>query len=306
MNRTILSCAIACLAAVTLPAASSFADSVSGNPATDGWNAGGNSLSLGTYVRNGANYDYNTYGTAITVTAGSNLNISAGADSWLVGDSVLGVGGVFTTATPTGWTVSGTPINADLNNGSGPKLQAKFGADNNTFSTSTTAPGSGNGLGSFDNNSGLGGIQIRTPTGLTNTDWATGTPTWPTGSGNLFIPTKASDPSDAYVIVNDGHESAVDPDVARIIWNANLTTGVTSWEILLNVSLLGRIGDGEPVPSAGHSVLMTVQNNDGDTTDALVTAASQPLAVPLPASAWMGLTLLGALALTRKFPGKTV
>ena len=69
--------------------------SITGNPLTDGWTSYGNSLASGTYVTGSGNYGYEAFGAGLTVQAGSNLEISAGSLSWLAGDTVLGVGGIF-------------------------------------------------------------------------------------------------------------------------------------------------------------------------------------------------------------------
>lgn len=70
---------------------------VSGDPSQDaGWTLNGYSLAQGTYAKGTANYGFNAYSAGFTVTAGSNLDIDDPAHpglSWLVGDTVLGVGG---------------------------------------------------------------------------------------------------------------------------------------------------------------------------------------------------------------------
>lgn len=273
------------LAAGSIAATSSFANSVTGNAATDGWTAGGNSLSSGTYVRGDANYDYDTYSTAMT--AGAGLVTGTGASDWNLGDSVVGVGGIFTSATPS-WTITGSAPNSLLTTGAALKLQAKFGTSTANFAASSIAPNAGNGLGSFGTNGGSGAAQVRTTGYNSANDWLT-------GAGILTAPTSShfernESPANDDVTV-DG-----DLNAARLIWNTDSNGLVTSWEILLDTSLLGRIDGAYSAPAAGDLALMTVQNGDNGFTDALVSTPSAQ-AVPLPSAAYSGLALLGSLGL---------
>lgn len=154
-----------------------FATQITGNPAADGWIYNGNALTNGLYVRGNANYAYDAYCTAIIVESGSNLAIDDGANSWLVGDSVLGSGGHFAdiTAAQAGWTAfTGNAVNlllggADM--GEDVKLQAKFSTSSGNFSPSTIAPDAGNGLGSLGSNGGNGAVQVRTSGWFYAADW---------------------------------------------------------------------------------------------------------------------------------------
>jgi hypothetical protein len=293
---------MACLLVIVLVGNTAPASVVTGNPVTDdGWTSGGNSLANDVYVRGNANYSYDTYSMVTTVQAASNLNISDGANSWLVGDTVLGVGGHFVdiTAVQAGWTAfTGNTVNgllggADL--GADTKLQVKFGTSVADFTTSTIAPNAGDGHGSFGTYAGLGAVQIRTSAWFYAADWSA-------GSGVLQLLDKPE-----HIERNDpttpGPDSP-DADVARLIWNWDaINDRVDTWEILLNASLLERLDPDFPgdTPDLGGLALMTVQNRDGVYTDALVrlgspSIASDPPAVPEPAT-FVIWSLLGALGL---------
>jgi hypothetical protein len=273
------------LLAVMLAGNVAVASQITGNPAADGWTSGGNALTKGVYVRGSANYAYDAYGAAITIDSGSNLAIDDGANSWLVGDTVLGAGGHFAdiTATQAGWTAfTGNAVNVLLGGsdlGEDVKLQAKFSTASGNFSPSTIAPDAGNGLGSLGSNGGNGAVQVRTSGWFYAADWSA-------KSGALQLLDEADH------IIRNG-TSTPDADVARLMWNWDpINKRVDTWEILLNVSLLDRLNPtftaGTPAP--GNSILMTVQNRDSGYTDALVS-------VPEPGTlALLGMALVSLFA----------
>jgi hypothetical protein len=157
-----------CILVIVFVGNVALATSITGNPAADGWTLNGNSLANSVYVRGNANYAYDAYSAAISVQSGSNLAIDDGVNSWLPGDTVLGVGGHFVniTAAEAGWTAfTGNAVNLLLGGadfGEDVKLQAKFSTDTGNFSASTIAPDAGNGLGSMGSNGGEGGGSICT------------------------------------------------------------------------------------------------------------------------------------------------
>lgn len=264
---------------LTLPAIAAI---VSGNPDSDaGWSLVGHSLENGVYVTGNANYGYNAYGTGFTVQAGSNLEIFDGEYSWMAGDTVLGVGGKFVsiTAAQAGWSAfSGNTVNSLLSADNGPKLQVKFGTSNATWSTSTVAPDSGNG----DSSSSAGGgrIQIRT------SGWNTAS-LWQASSG-LLLPLE----EDGHILWSGG---LVDRRFARVVWAFDsVTQEVSSWELLLNVSLVARLNPAyeELLPDIGDLAIMTVQDRESSYTDALVTTIPEP--------ATLALLGIGGLLLRRK------
>jgi hypothetical protein len=266
--------------------------SVTGNPLADGFAYCGNSLDNGTYVRGSGNYGYDAYGAGFSVQAGSNL---ANGTTWLAGDTVLAVGGQFAsvTAAEAGWSAfTGNSVNSLLSTSpSGPKLQAKFGNAAAAWTTSTLAPGSGNGLGSLSYGDGdlLTGVAIQVRTGTYYTDGTA--PSWSSDAGTLMALAKDSHVewtvSSSIISMN--------AEVARMIWTYDAATHKPgSWELLLNTSLIGRNNPSYAgiLPALGDDVIMTVQDNDGSYTDTLINTVPEPITLAL-----MG---LGGLIIRRR------
>ena len=295
MNKPSVFCAVFLFLSVSAQAAL-----VTGNPEADGWVASGNSLSNGVYVKGSANYGFDTYSTGFAVQSGSNLEISDGTNSWVAGDNVVAVGGKFQsiTAGAAGWgAFSGGAVNGLLPAGENPstlKLQVKFGTDLASWMTSTVAPGAGNGDSS--GSSGGGRVQVKTSGYFGATVVTPGQDeswTWAGNSGQLLVLDK------------DNHIdwAGISPDpqpskyAARMIWNYDTLDGhVSSWELLLNTSLLDRLLPGHNVPAIGDLAILTVQQADGAYTDALVRVS----VVPVPASVWLFGSALGVLGWVRR------
>lgn len=257
--------------------------SLTGNPIADGWTSNGNSLSSGVYVRGNANYGFDTYSSTFAVDAAIS---AASGGSWSVGDTLIGVGGVFNNNT-SGWTVTGTAVNSLLSSSTGPKIQVKFGTGANVttpWSTSTLAPGVGNGVGSLSNG-GDGSIQIRSSAYFSASEW--------TNNAGLLMPLDKP----GHITRQGG--STPSADVARLIWNVDGAGELSSWQILLNITQLGIL---DPAPGPGRLAIMTVQNGDNAYTDALVEISGGGGVVPEPGTmaVWAVLALVGGASWWKK------
>ena len=280
MKRLLLVTAVLALLCASVAASAA----VTGDPVSDGWVLGGNSLENGVYVRGSANYGFDAYSKQITGLAITDADPTY---SWLVGDTVLGLGGKFAgiTAAEAGWSAfTGNAVNSLLGGTQSIKIQGKFGTAGSDFSASTVAPDAGNGGGSLGTNGKTGAVQIRSSAYFSAATWAA-------GSGILQPLDKVS-----HIIRQDA--SAPDMRIARLIWNWDSTNArLSSWEILLNTSLLDRTDGGfaGPTPTAGDLSLVTVQNGDGAYTDAVVRSVPETV-VPEPVSLILGIMGLGSVA----------
>jgi hypothetical protein len=282
-------------AGLLLSASIGFAD-ITGNPLSDGWAANGNSLASGVYANGGGysgavtgQYNYNTY--SATLTVGSTMQSVAG---WNNGDTVVAVGGVFVDSNA-----------ALLANEAGIKLQAKFATSSSAWNV--LPPGSD----SFSS-AGAGGMEVKSSSVISALGWDGQNPTPLIADSNPGLPGVINLSTSSTPIVGlTAGGGEVDPGGAfdnalRFIWTAN-STGLQSWEILLDVSQipLTGLGVGAKAPASGDQVIMTVQQGNGGVTDALVSSISSSPGgvVPEPASlvVWslLGLTL-GGVGLRRK------
>ncbi|MCW9057983.1 MAG: VPLPA-CTERM sorting domain-containing protein [Gammaproteobacteria bacterium] len=293
------------------------ASAITGNPLVDGWTYGGHSLDQGAYVHGSANIGFDMYSTQFTVSDSSQFSLaghSGGFEDyyvdpntnlrtwdtdkariWGVGDTVIGIGGMFSdiTATEAGWgAFTGDAVNSNIYNENRLRLQAKIGTADADWSASTLAPDAGDGSGSFSNvnsNGGLGSLFVRT------SGWHD-LSTWESQARTIF---GLQDPGH---ILRNG--TTVGVDAARVIWTwdaANQRPG--SWQLLVNLSLVHADGflDFDLLPDFGNSVIGSVQVVNGAYTDGLMTvggyATGYPLAqVPVPAAVWLFGTGLMALA----------
>jgi len=295
---------LACVAGLT---ALANANPITGNPAADGWAHAGHSLENNIYSRGAANHGFDIYTTSFTVTDSSMFVLpghegaaydnyygipsggrqwdTSAARLWDVGHTVIGLGGVFSdmAAPDAGWTeFTGPTVNAGLPAGSGQlRLQAKFGTADATWSTSTIAPGSGNGAAST-NDGGLGTVFIRSSGWLFLGDNA-----WENYAGEMMG------------LQETGHitrvGTTVGVDAGRLIWEYDAQSQrPISWQLLVNTTLLDL--DAAPgftglTPSIGDMIIASVQTSPF--TDAVVQL------VPAPGSAAM-LGFLGLAACRRR------
>lgn len=287
------------------------AAAVTGDPLADGWAYGGHSLDQGAYVRGSGNVGFDMYSTQFTVSDSSVFSLAghSGASyddyygatrtwdtdtarSWGVGDTVIGIGGMFSdiTATEAGWgAFTGNAVNSNIDGEYRLRLQAKIGTADASWSASTLAPDAGNGSGS-SSNGGLGSLFVRT------SGWHS-LSTWENQASTIF---GLQDPGH---ILRDG--TGVGVDAARVIWTwdaANNRAG--SWQLLVNLSLVDADEDvnfAGLLPGFGDAVIGSVQVANAAYTDGLMSiggyAAGYPLAeVPVPAAVWLFGTGLMALA----------
>lgn len=285
------------IGAALLVVSSASAQIVTGNPFADGWNAGGNSMANGVYIRGGGLFSYEVYVKSFQIEAGSNLLTTVGGSTWSVGDQVVGIGGVFTsapTAEANGWgggssydtsqAVAGGGSTAVNGNISGSlRMVSKFGSSPTAWSPSTVAPGLGNGDGSSSGGAGgLGSVLLGTSVG----EVASFT------NGVLRLPSVAE-------IYNGTTSVSLDAKYGRMVLQKG--TLVTSWASILNLTLLEADLGGSYADLVGvgdrHNVAVQRSDNSRLFQDALV-------ADPVPEPATMTILGLGALAALRKRKAK--
>ena len=307
MKTTLLSTMLVAVLAAGF-CAQSAAATIGGDPSADaGWSLGGNSLANGVYVRGEGTFSFDIYSAAFAVAGGSNLDITAGPAgqySWLPGDQVLGLGGKFvpTDAVTAGWPAftpnpyvpangDGLVVNDDISGSTRPV--GKFGAATSNFTVSTTAPFlNGNGNGSQEaGHGGDGGIMMRVVNNVTAGNAGTirllDRIDRYDAAGGLPISTS----SDAGIFEDDDFVN-----VGRMMYQYS-GGAITSWEYLLNVSLMQREFPYGVYPTAGDEAIMAVQRSNNRFVDGLINDA----VVPEPGSlALAGLALAGLVAARRR------
>lgn len=266
------------LAAGTLACA---AVAQTGNPLADGWVSGGHSMQNGVYARGAGLFSYDVFAQQLMVTSGSAFESSDGAFSWLVGDEIVGIGGVFVaapSATDNGWASYTTSVGNNDNVTSSLRMVSKFGVAENSWSPSTVAPASGNGSTSHSSGHGGTGSIIIGNTAADVPNFA---------SGALRLPTVAQ-------IYTGSGVANIDARFGRMQY-IHSNGIVSSWQAYLNVSLIERElgGSYADLPAWGdrHSVATQRGTNSTLLHDALV--------VPTPGTAAL-LGLGGLIACRRR------
>jgi hypothetical protein len=220
--------ALGSAACLLLSASLASADvTLTGNPALDGWTAGGNSLSSGVYVDGAGNYGFDVYSATMTADAAM-----ASAMGWSQGDTILGVGGVFDGTNPE--LVGAT---------SGPKIQVKYGTGISVptpwaASSTLVAPGDGN---AHFANGGEGAAEVRSSGFLSSSAWI--------ASAGQLVPSTSSDPIDR-IVGGTEVDNQQYTGVFGLIWTVNAGQP-TAWEVLLDISQLAIASPTEPTPLGG-------------------------------------------------------
>lgn len=255
MKKRILGIGVALLLGTLLPRTTRADFAFSGDPSADGWNLIGNSGTLGIYARGSANFNYNLFKLSYQISAANPLITSFAGTGWAAGDTVLGVGGVIVDQT-------------NPNLGANARVLVKYGTSTATWSASTTTTIPGDGVVSFSGGfGGTGSIQLATNSGSLTAGGA--------GTARLL------DTSNRY----DGAASVVAAlDLGRLNYTF-LDGKLKSWQILLNTSLLQRLGLAPPGPAVGDKFVANLQqggSNSTETTDFI--PAVSALAIPEPSS----------------------
>ena len=272
--------AIACAIASQV----AWSANVTGNPITDGWTKQNNSLATGTFARSSGGspenaLDFDIYARSYSIAPGSNLLFSP---NWQVGDTVIGLGFV---------------ANSLYNMTASPMI--KFGGAASTFAADSNgrllAPADGL-VSMTSGNGGEGSVLIRIVDLYNRTSGNLNTPA---NNGAFLVPNIMQYFDGAALSVAG---NATIADAARIVtlFDTAGTDEATSFQGLLNLSALGRIGAINDLPAIGaSSVVSFMRSSGGDGTEAI----GFTVAVPEPsayAMALAGLALVGYAARRRR------
>ena len=240
---------------------------ITGNPFADAWTYVGNSASPGNFntQSGGAIYSADIYTTLFPLTASP----LAAATGWGLGDTIVGVGGVFTVTGNTTLTYDGAGGATDT------RIVVKYGSPTATWQPNSPNPGSP-GYGSLANG-GVGSV-------LLGTFAYTFSPAF---SGQFAVP------NDSPEVQLSGSTASINPSVGRDItsWTGNTLTG---FETFLDLTLLkAQVPNSNVLP--GNKFILDLQDDRAEFQDSQAT-----LPTPEPTStALLGFGCL-LLALNRR------
>jgi hypothetical protein len=254
----------------------SHAALITGNPATDpGWTSQGLSTASTNLVQQttaSGNYSATVYSTAFILNASSSLVNSLGSSSWNVGDTIVGIGGVFTSAaTNSDLTYSGGADEHGVSHAgaTSTRIVAKYGTSTATWTT----PGDGSLL-----SGGVGSVLL----GTFASDF------YPANSGQLIVPADAPQEQTGPAAANI---TTISGDLGRVItsWTGTSSTDtMIGFESFLDLTQLN-ISDPSNRVALGDHLELDLQRSTNDFQDSLATL---PSSVPEPTS--FALILLGA------------
>jgi hypothetical protein len=252
-----------------------FAQIITGNPTADaGWNFNYLSTDTGHIMLNAGNsatYSANIYTTAFSLASGSSLLGTLGVSSgWHTGDTIIGVGGVFTPLNNSSLTYSGSTGNANLH------LVIKYGAPTATWN----APGVGfaaNGAGSLTNG-GAGAILLASQ------------------SGTIGPTTGITAPINAPTLFDGTGQSTVNGlAVSGQVLTSWSGSSLNGFETFLDLNVLQSLGVGANV-ALGDDFVVDFQQGTGAFQDSLGVLPSSIASVPEPTMLVTGTLLLAPFA----------
>jgi len=265
-------------------AGAAFAQIPTGNPSTDGgWTAGGMSANAGVFNFGAGNYNVQIYSTAFTLAPSSTLISTLGGYNWNIGDTIVGVGGVFS-GNNSDLTYSG---GADENNVShtdstSTRIVVKYGTSSATWAA--PAPNNtGTAYGS-QANGGVGSVLL----GTYPYDF------YPADADTLVVP--ADSP-----LLQSGPSTttAITGDLGRVITTWGGTNTMVGFESYMDLTLLATTYPTAAV-ALGSPFILDLQRGTSSTAyqDSLGTL---PTMVPEPSTvALVGAGLLGGLSIRRR------
>ncbi len=265
-------------------AATGFAQSPTGDPSTDGgWMAEGMSASAGVYNFGSGNFNVQIYTTAFTLAPSSTLISSLGGYNWNVGDTIVGVGGVFSGANSDLTYSGGADEYGNTHaNSTSTRIVVKYGTSSATWAA--PAPSSSSPLYGSQANGGVGSVLL----GTYPYDF------YPADSNTLIAagdsPLLQTGPSST---------SSITGVVGRVITSWSGTNAMVGFESFLDLTLLTNLYPTTGV-ALGNPFILDLQRGTSSTAyqDSLGTL---PSVVPEPSTIMLvGAGLLGALSFRRR------